>query len=133
MDKKWMIPPGLDVEESSQIDSLISTLKVPKLIAELLFRRGLRNQQEIEDFFHPDLSQLHDPFLFQDMEKAVERVIRAINNKEAITIYGDYDVDGTTATALMYLGLKRVGAVIDFYIPHRMIDGYGLSLEALIS
>ena len=65
------------------------------------------------------------------MEKAVIRIIEAIENIELITIYGDYDVDGTTSTALLYLGLKKAGAEVDYYIPHRMIDGYGLSLSGI--
>lgn len=131
MDKKWLVPPGLSAEESSAIKAISAELKVPKLVAELLVRRGLKTETEIREFFHPDLSQLLDPFLFPDMEKAVKRIIQAIKAQELVTIYGDYDVDGTTATALLYLGLKRLGAIIDFYIPHRMIDGYGLSLGSL--
>lgn len=98
---------------------------------------GAFDPQRVEDgsrnrgFFTPDLAQQHSPFLFKDMEIAVARIIRAIENKEKITIYGDYDVDGATATALLLLGLTRVGAIVDFYIPHRMIDGYGLSLSSL--
>ncbi len=131
MDKKWLIPPGLNAEQSEAIELLGSGIKVPRLIAELLYRRGLRSEEEITDFFNPDLANMADPFLFEDMEKAVQRILKAVHDSELITIYGDYDVDGTTATALLYLGLKRIGAKIDFYIPHRMIDGYGLSLGSL--
>ncbi|MCB5294925.1 MAG: single-stranded-DNA-specific exonuclease RecJ [Candidatus Cloacimonadaceae bacterium] len=131
MDKKWLIPPGLNAEEVRAIQSLSAELKVPELVAELIYRRGLHNMQDIREFFNPDLTHLTDPFLFEDMEVAVKRILKAVENEELITIYGDYDVDGTTATALLYLGLKRIGAYIDFYIPHRMIDGYGLSLGSL--
>ena len=131
MDKKWLIPPGLSAEESEAINELSSEIKVTRLIAELLYRRGLKDEAAIKGFFKPDLANLHDPFLFPDMEPAVQRILKAIENNELITIYGDYDVDGTTSTALLYLGLKRVGAKIDYYIPHRMIDGYGLSLGSL--
>jgi len=131
MDKKWLVPPGLNADDSSAIQAVSAALKVPELIAELLVRRGLKTEAEIQAFFHPDLSHLSDPFMFSDMQKAVERILQAIQNQEPIMIYGDYDVDGTTATALLYLGLKRIGAHIDFYIPHRMIDGYGLSLGSL--
>ncbi|HOH59530.1 MAG: single-stranded-DNA-specific exonuclease RecJ [Candidatus Cloacimonetes bacterium] len=131
MDKKWLVPPGLDAQEYEAIERLAIEVKAPRLIAELLSRRGLRNEAEIRDFFKPDLSHLHDPYLFEDMDIAVTRILKALEDKEMITIYGDYDVDGTTATALLYLGLKRIGARIDFYIPHRMIDGYGLSLGSL--
>ncbi|MDZ4181853.1 MAG: single-stranded-DNA-specific exonuclease RecJ [Candidatus Cloacimonadaceae bacterium] len=131
MEKEWVIPIALSADDKVLIKQLSDGLKCPKLIAELLWRRGLKTETEIRAFFEPQLDQQYDPFLFPDMEKAVQRIIRAIESKERITIYGDYDVDGTTATALLLLGLKRVGADIDFYIPHRMIDGYGLSLGSL--
>ncbi|MDD4034809.1 MAG: single-stranded-DNA-specific exonuclease RecJ [Candidatus Cloacimonetes bacterium] len=131
MDKKWLIPPGLNAEDNEAVEQLCAQTKAPRLIAELLYRRGLRNEDEIQEFFNPNLAHLADPYLFEDMDKAVTRILAAVESKELITIYGDYDVDGTTATALLYLGLKRIGAQIDFYIPHRMIDGYGLSLGSL--
>ncbi|MDP2173353.1 MAG: single-stranded-DNA-specific exonuclease RecJ [Candidatus Cloacimonadaceae bacterium] len=131
MEKEWVIPKTLSADEKARIKELSDGLKCPKLISELLWRRGLRTEAEIRAFFEPQLDQQYDPFLFPEMEKAVQRVIRAIQSKEHITIYGDYDVDGTTSTALLLLGLKRIGAQIDFYIPHRMIDGYGLSLSSL--
>lgn len=131
MDKKWISPPILDVEEKKAITLLSEELKVSELIAELLYRRDLKTDEEVEKFFNPDLKDLLDPFLFKEMHTAVQRILRAIDDKELITIYGDYDVDGTTATALLYLGLKRIGAHIDYYIPHRMIDGYGLSASCL--
>lgn len=131
MDKKWLIPPGLNAEEEEAIQSLCAELKAPELIAKLLYRKGLCKIKDIEEFFNPNLEHLADPFLFEDMEIAVNRILKAVENNELITIYGDYDVDGTTATSLLYLGLKRIGANIDFYIPHRMIDGYGLSLGSL--
>lgn len=131
MDKRWLVPAALDDAAKHVVDEFCSTFKIPNLAAELLYRKGLRTTEEVQEFFYPALSGLMDPFLFPDMEKAVERINRAIDNHERITIYGDYDVDGTTATALLYLGLKRLGARIDFYIPHRMIDGYGLSLGSL--
>lgn len=131
MDKKWLIPPGLNAEEEEAIQSLCAELKAPELIAKLLYRKGLCKIKDIEEFFNPNLEHLADPFFFEDMEIAVNRILKAVENNELITIYGDYDVDGTTATSLLYLGLKRIGANIDFYIPHRMIDGYGLSLGSL--
>ncbi len=131
MEKEWLLPEKLSGEDTQQVKAMMRELKCSRLIAELLFRKDLRTAEQIGAFFHPQLSQQHDPFLFPDMEKAVERVLAAIERHERITIYGDYDVDGTTATTLLYLGLKRVGADIGFYIPHRMIDGYGLSLASL--
>ncbi|MCB5261388.1 MAG: single-stranded-DNA-specific exonuclease RecJ [Candidatus Cloacimonetes bacterium] len=131
MDKKWLTPPGLNAEEKEAIKGLCADLKAPEMIAELLYRRGMRTAKQIEEFFNPTLENLHDPYLFEEMQSAVERTLLAIEKNELIIVYGDYDVDGTTSTALLYLGLKRIGANIDFYIPHRMIDGYGLSLASL--
>lgn len=131
MEKEWINIPPLSEEEKLLAASFAELLKCPPMISELLLRRGLSTEAEIESFFTPDLAHQHSPFLFKDMEKAVKRIIEAIENKERITIYGDYDVDGATATALLLLGLSRVGAIIDFYIPHRMIDGYGFSLSSL--
>lgn len=131
MEKEWIKPPALSTEEQQRIRSLSDALKCPPLIAELLFRRGMCSEEDIRNFFVPQMQHQYDPFLFPDMDKAVTRILEAIENGERITVFGDYDVDGTTATALLYLGLKRIGAEIDFYIPHRMIDGYGLSLGSL--
>lgn len=131
MEKEWISISPLSEDEKLLAASFTELLKCPPMISELLIRRGLRTEAEVESFFAPDLAQQHSPFLFKDMEIAVARIIRAIENKEKITIYGDYDVDGATATALLLLGLTRVGAIVDFYIPHRMIDGYGLSLSSL--
>ena len=131
MDKQWELPLPLEAEALSAARSIALDLKCPALIAELLYRKGYRTREEIHEFFYPNLSKLLDPFLFEQMDKAVTRILKAIEDKEQIVIYGDYDVDGTTATALLYLGLRRIGGLIDFYIPHRMIDGYGLSLNSL--
>ncbi|HOR30581.1 MAG TPA: DHH family phosphoesterase, partial [Candidatus Syntrophosphaera thermopropionivorans] len=131
MEKEWKMPPELSEEDKQKIKDISVSLKCPKIVAELLYRKGLITIEEIDAFLHPRLDGLFDPFLFPDMEKAVQRIIRAIDKGEKITIYGDYDVDGTTATTLLYLGLNRIGANIDYYIPHRMIDGYGLSLSSL--
>jgi len=131
MEKQWEIPIPLDNGELEKVKVVSQELKCPLMIAELLYRKGYQTREDIHEFFYPSLSKMHDPYLFEDMEKAVQRIMRAIETKEQITIYGDYDVDGTTATAVLYLGLKRIGGVVDFYIPHRMIDGYGLSLNSL--
>ena len=133
MDKKCLEPAPPEEESIAVIEELSVAFKIPRLVADLLYRKGLKSIPAVQDYFNPQMESLHDPFLFPEMEKAVSRIIRAIDKGERITIYGDYDVDGTTATALLYLGLKRIGALIDFYIPHRMIDGYGLSLGSLDS
>lgn len=134
MKKRWEIRGPLSPEETKLKDEVFEFLKTyrpnpPKIIAEILVRKGLTNKTDILQFFEPSLEYVHDPFLFKDMEKAVERTIRAIREKQRITIYGDYDVDGTTATALLYLGLRRLGADVNYHIPHRVDEGYGLSTE----
>ena len=131
MDNVWEIGVELTLKQKKLRNQISCQLKCPRTIASLLIKKGLESMAEIEAFLNPTLSQLHDPYLFRDMEKAVARVLLAIENKEKITIYGDYDVDGTTSTALLYLGLTKLGAVIDYYIPHRMVDGYGLSISGL--
>ena len=116
MEKEWKMPPELSDEEKQKIKDISASLKCPKIVAELLYRKGLGTTEEIDAFLNPRLDQQYDPFLFPDMEKAVQRIIRAIDKGEKITVYGDYDVDGTTATTLLYLGLNRIGANIDYYI-----------------
>lgn len=131
MQKRWKISDPLNEEQIKQKEKIIENVKCPDMIAEMLIRKDLTNIDEINNFFQPDLNMMHDPFLYKDMKKATKRIISAIEKKELITIYGDYDVDGTTSSALLYLGLKKIGANIDYYIPHRMIDGYGLSLSGV--
>ncbi|MDD3051600.1 MAG: single-stranded-DNA-specific exonuclease RecJ [Candidatus Cloacimonetes bacterium] len=131
MHKRWQVSESLSVEKEHLKNIIVNEINCPELIAELLIRKNLVEIEEIEKFFNPDINLTYPPETFTDMPKAVERIIRAIDNKEKITVYGDYDVDGTTSTALLYLGLKRINAEIDFYVPHRMVDGYGLSLTGL--
>ncbi|MCF7857769.1 MAG: single-stranded-DNA-specific exonuclease RecJ [Candidatus Cloacimonetes bacterium] len=128
MQKRWKFSDPLTEEQAKLKQHIVDNVKCPDMIAEMLIRKNITNLTDIDDFFNPDLNNMHDPFIFEDMKKATERIISAIEKKELITIYGDYDVDGTTSAALLYLGLKKVGAEIDYYIPHRMIDGYGLSI-----
>ena len=131
MQKKWEIRQSLSKEEKHLVKNLAFINKCPMIIAELLYTKKLVQKEDIDTFFSPSLKRLHDPFLFSDMNKAVDRIIEAIDSGEKITIYGDYDVDGTTATALLFLGLSSLNAVVDYFIPHRMIDGYGLTLSGL--
>ena len=100
-------------------------------MAALLVKRGIKNFEEARDFFRPDLGHLHDPFLMQDMEKAVIRIEKAIADSEKILIYGDYDVDGTTSVALVYSFFKKYHFNIDFYIPDRYKEGYGISTQGI--
>ncbi len=131
MGKRWKLAEPLTEEQQAQKLAITQHFKCPPVIAGLLVQRGMTDIETIQTFFEPSLEQTYDPFLIKDMEKAVDRVITALNNQERITIYGDYDVDGTTSTALLYLALKRQGAIINFYIPNRMIDGYGLSISGI--
>jgi len=125
MRKKW-IREALDVDQEV-LDELVEKLSCPPVIAKLLALHGIDTPEKAETFFNPSIENLHDPFLFKDMDKAVVRIIHAIEQKEKIIIYGDYDVDGTTATSILLMGLRELGANVDFYIPNRMIEGYGLS------
>lgn len=129
MDKRWIIN---ELPDSNEVDRLSRLLEIEKPLAALLIQRGLKTKEEAEDFFEPKIENLHDPFLMADMDKAVERLSKAIINNEKILIYGDYDVDGTSAVALMYSFLSEViGAdyknYIEYYIPDRYTEGYGIS------
>ena len=112
MQKRWKISKPLSEELQKQKEHIVENIKCPEMIAEMLIRKELIEIDDIEEFFHPDLNNMHDPFLYKDMKKATERIKLAIDKKELITIYGDYDVDGTTSSALLYLGLKKIGANI---------------------
>ncbi len=131
MEKRWHHAQDLTSEQLELKKEIADAIHAPDIIAEILIRKGITDIDEINKFFNPVMDFTHDPFMFNDMRKAAERIKLAVENQEKITIYGDYDVDGTTATALLYLGLKRVGAIVNYYIPHRMIDGYGLSLNGV--
>jgi single-stranded-DNA-specific exonuclease len=110
---------------------LASTLAVPPLLAQCLLNRGLSEVPGIEIFLAPRLKQLSDPFLLPDMEKAVDRIFRARGDKETVVIFGDYDVDGVTATALLTEVLRPLGWRVEFYLPNRMEEGYGLSMDGV--
>lgn len=127
MQKKWHIKTPKDV---SVVNDFRSSLKVDPIVAELLLQRGIDSFEAAENFFRPKLEQLHDPFLMADMERAVNRMQEAIEENQKVMLFGDYDVDGTTAVALMYSFLKDT-MQLDFYIPDRYKDGYGLSKEGI--
>lgn len=128
MEKRWVVLPQGDEEA---VRHLQDVLKIDRSLANLLVQRGITNYDEAKTFFRPELSQLHDPFLMKDMDKAVERIEMAINNREKILVYGDYDVDGTTAVALVYSFLKKLYSEVDFYIPDRYKEGYGISIQGI--
>jgi single-stranded-DNA-specific exonuclease len=124
MQKSWRIKTPADIND---LKHLSAALNVDMAIANLLIQRGIKTFSEARSFFRPKLSDLHDPFLMKDMHKAVARVKKAIDSDEKIMIYGDYDVDGTTSVALMYSFLKSRLTNIEYYIPDRYMEGYGIS------
>ena len=99
-------------------------------ISHLLMQRGIATKEEVEEFLHPSMNGLHDPFLMKDMDKAVNRLNSALGDKEKILVFGDYDVDGTTAVALVYKFLSYYGT-LEYYIPTRYEDGYGISNKCI--
>lgn len=131
MAKRWQQFESFSEKERKFEKEITAAFCCPDVISKLFVRRGFKTMEEIEKFLNPSLEQLHDPFLLSGMDKSVERIIKAVREREHITIYGDYDVDGTTSTALLYLGLTRINVNVDYYVPHRMIDGYGLSMSGI--
>lgn len=133
MEKRWILNAAPD---ESEVEHLSKLLSIEKPLASLLISRGIRTLEDAELFFNPDISKLHDPFLMRDMDKAVERLSKAIIDNEKILIYGDYDVDGTSAVALVYSFLKEIiGSdyknYIEYYIPDRYREGYGISDQGI--
>ena len=118
-------------DRKSHADALQQKLGIPAKIAELLAIRGIDTFDDAKLFFRPTIERLHDPFLMKDMDKAATRLALAIRNSEKVLVYGDYDVDGTTATSCMYIFLKKFGVEVDFYIPHRFKEGYGINREGI--
>lgn len=128
VEKKWVVRPAAD---ANQVEQLSLHLSIEKPLAHLLFQRGIATPEEALQFFNPRLEDLHDPFLMQDMLRAVQRVNRAIEQHERVMVYGDYDVDGTTAVALVYNFLSKWMDDILFYIPDRYAEGYGISEKGI--
>jgi len=123
MQKKWLVKSPI---ERTLVETFRSKLKIDPVVAELLLQRDVTTFEDAHSFFRPDLSSLHDPFLMKDMTAAVERLQEAIDEQQKVLLFGDYDVDGTTAVALLYAFLKET-VPVDFYIPDRYKEGYGLS------
>jgi single-stranded-DNA-specific exonuclease len=126
MKSNWTLsqPPA-----QKEIELLSEALNIPKTIAALLLVRGYDDPKKAASFLHPEIGEMHDPFLMKDMNKAVSRITKAIKNKEKILIYGDYDADGTTATAILWHVIKELGTEPLYYIPHRLKEGYGITEE----
>jgi len=125
---RWTLKPKPDPEK---VNSLSKALNVEPIIASLLVQRGVETFEEAEKFFRPSLDDLHNPFLMQDMDKAVIRIEKAIENEENILVYGDYDVDGTTSVALLSSYLKSYYPNVSTYIPDRYDEGYGVSYKGI--
>ena len=127
MEKNWNIL----LAEKLAVSNLSKALNVSEIVAHLLILRGITNFEDAKLFFRPELEHLHDPFLMKDMQKAVDRIKSAIATKEKILVYGDYDVDGTTSVAMMYSFLQKFNKTIEYYIPCRYEEGYGISLKGI--
>jgi len=128
MEKKWLFKERGD---ATVVRKMASEMAVPESVVNLMVQRGITNRPQAEEFFSPSLDSLHDPFMMKDMNKAVDRVSTALSRNEKILVYGDYDLDGTTSVALVYSFLKERHNAIDYYIPDRYHEGYGLSLKGI--
>ncbi len=127
MQMRWNFEPA----DAARVDHLQQSLKIDRVLCQLLVKRGIETFEQARDFFRPSLAHLHDPYLMKDMDKAVARIQTAIHRGEKILIYGDYDVDGTTAVATVYSFLKTFYDAVDFYVPHRYREGYGISTQGV--
>lgn len=124
--KQWVINTIPD----EKVHRISNQLKISPLLSKVFLSRGIEDEEYIKQFINPSMDDLFDPFLFKDMEKAVNRIINAIKGKERIVVFGDYDVDGITSTSILYDFLKKCGASVGYYIPDRKEEGYGLSIGA---
>ncbi|HVG40264.1 MAG TPA: DHH family phosphoesterase, partial [Chitinophagaceae bacterium] len=121
--KRWRIK----VAEEEKVSALYRSLKIHPALCTILVQRGIETFEEAKKFFRPELTELHSPWLMKDMHLAVDRILQAFNKNEKILVFGDYDVDGTTAVACVYQFLKKQYSKVEFYIPHRYREGYGVS------
>lgn len=128
MEKRW-VEKG--IESQTAVENLASSLGVSNRLSALLVNRGINTFEEAKTFFRPQLDMLHDPFLMADMDVAIQRIEKALSATERIMVYGDYDVDGTTAVSLVYSFLSQITDKIDYYIPDRYAEGYGVSKQGI--
>ena len=126
--KRWVQAAGYD---EAAVSLLEQELNIDRSLSQILVQRGIKTFKQAKDFFRPQMSQLHDPFLMMDMDKAISRIDQAVEKAEKILIYGDYDVDGTTAVALAYSFFSKYAAHIEYYIPDRHKEGYGISIAGI--
>lgn len=125
---EWVVSPEPDYK---LVDEISQSLNLPSIIVKILVNRGVDTVDEIQSFIEPKMSDLSDPFELPDMGKAVERIVDALRENEKIMVYGDYDVDGITASSLMFLVLNKLGAQVSYYLPNRLVEGYGLSEDGI--
>jgi len=130
MTNKWNFQKPTE-EEIRTRDELAKKLGISPVICQLLVMRGITTEEEVIKFFKPNIADLHDPFLMPDMDKAVKRLNKALGEREKILVYGDYDVDGTTAVSLVYKFLRPYTSLLDYYIPDRYDEGYGISYKGI--
>ena len=129
IEKRWEVKP---LGDKATVERIASSLRIAPVLANLLVQRGIDTEEKAHKFFNPQLADLHDPFLMKDMDRAVQRIEEAVQRGEKIMVYGDYDVDGTTAVALMYKFLRLLGHKnLMFYIPDRYTEGYGISVRGI--
>ncbi|MDR2813469.1 MAG: single-stranded-DNA-specific exonuclease RecJ [Prevotellaceae bacterium] len=128
MDKRWIQKAN---GASHEVEELSSTLSIERSLANLLVQRGIATYAAAKSFFRPQLGDLHDPFLMKDMDSAVLRLEKAVDSGEKILVYGDYDVDGTTAVSVVYSFLRAQGVAVSYFIPERYLDGYGVAIRGI--
>ncbi len=128
MIKKWEFYKT----DPSKVDEIAERNHISQLLAKIILNRGLEQEDEIKAFLNPQITDLNDPFQLNDMDKAVERILKAREQQERVTVYGDYDVDGITSVAVVYQFLKELGMDIHYYLPSRLEEGYGLNNEAIL-
>jgi single-stranded-DNA-specific exonuclease len=128
MELQWEF---IESAPAAVVEQMARALEVPPIFARIMLNRGIDSHRSAKEFFNLSLQQLHDPFLMQDMHAAVDRLAQALNRQERLLIYGDYDVDGTTATALLTLAFRALGYNVPHYIPERLREGYGLSMTGI--
>jgi single-stranded-DNA-specific exonuclease len=130
-EKRWTLHPELTSDQQDLADNLRAELNINPHLATLLIQRNIETYDKAKHFFRPELAHLHDPFLMKDMDKAVARLADAMRNGERILVYGDYDVDGSTSVTLFYGYLSRIYGNLDYYIPDRYSEGYGVSWQSI--
>lgn len=129
MEMNWEFPQSLD---QNKYENFSAELGLPPVMGRILLNRGITRIEEAKRFLNPNLNDLSDPFSLKDMEKGVEKVISTLKENQKVMIFGDYDVDGITSASLMYLVLNKLGAQASYYLPNRLVEGYGLSEEGIL-